>query len=181
MRAARPAPQEPAPAVRPLSVLRPGPRPTEANGERPPPPAPAPPDPLRALDPQLAALAGDPYYGGLVPRSLAAAARAAVVAAREAGGGVDAGAPVAYVNPRQLHRILARRAARAKAAAARNDVRVRGAYLHESRHAAALRRPRVAAGRGKGRFLAREQSEQREGDGEGQLPAPGAPAAPEWE
>jgi len=65
MRAARPAPQEPAPAVRPLSLLRPGPRPTEANGERPPPPAPAPPDPLRALDPQLAALAGDPYYGGL--------------------------------------------------------------------------------------------------------------------
>ena len=56
---------------------------------------------------------------------------------------------VVYINPKQYHRILVRRAARAREAAKGVGVpKVRNAFMHASRHEAALRRPRVG-----GKFL----------------------------
>ena len=56
---------------------------------------------------------------------------------------------VVFINPKQYHRILVRRAARAREAAkGAGAPRSRGAFMHASRHEAALRRPRV-----RGKFL----------------------------
>ena len=56
---------------------------------------------------------------------------------------------VVYINPKQYHRILVRRAARAREAAkGAGAPKSRGAFIHASRHEAALRRPRV-----RGKFL----------------------------
>lgn len=120
--------------------------------------APGPPDPTAPLGPQLAALAGDPYYGGLVGGAAAALATVAAVEAAtrspppatvlpaDGAGAPRAAAAVVYVNPRQYHRIMVRRTQRAKQAAARGGV-VRGAYLHASRHAVAVKRARGPGGR----------------------------------
>lgn len=56
---------------------------------------------------------------------------------------------IVYINPKQYHRILVRRAARAREAAKGVGVpRSRNPYMHASRHEAALRRQRL-----RGKFL----------------------------
>lgn len=60
-----------------------------------------------------------------------------------------------YVNAKQYHRIMIRRQQRAKLEAKLGNARQRRAYLHDSRHKHAMRRPRGPGGR----FLTKDEIE----------------------
>ncbi|CAG8565599.1 1250_t:CDS:2, partial [Acaulospora colombiana] len=86
----------------------------------------------------------------------------AVSAPPAASSGIEEQEEPLYVNAKQYHRILKRRAARARLEAENKIQRGRKKYLHESRHKHAMRRPRGPGGR----FLTAAEIEQQKKDNE---------------
>lgn len=76
------------------------------------------------------------------------------MATAQPGSKVEEEEPV-YVNAKQYHRIMIRRQQRAKLEAKLGNARQRKAFLHQSRHKHAMRRPRGPGGR----FLTRDEIE----------------------
>jgi len=128
---------------------------------------------------------GDPtaYYGGAMMAYGAQPGAAAMGAAPAMVAGVASARvmlpsemeeePV-YVNAKQYHGILRRRAARAKAESENRLIKSRKPYLHESRHNHAQRRERGAGGR----FLTKKElaeiAEKRAREAGAELPADAA-------
>ncbi|CAG8741868.1 1652_t:CDS:2, partial [Acaulospora morrowiae] len=79
-----------------------------------------------------------------------------------ASSGIEEQEEPLYVNAKQYHRILKRRAARARLEAENKIQRGRKKYLHESRHKHAMRRPRGPGGR----FLTAAEIEQQKKESE---------------
>lgn len=108
---------------------------------------------------QRTAYAYDPYYSGAVYGQTGLVASHLVGAALQQSrmalpAELVAEEPV-YVNAKQYHGILRRRQQRAKQEAENKLVKSRKPYLHESRHAHALRRMRGPGGR----FLTKAEKE----------------------